>query len=114
MAFKIWGYALRSRRRGSDERTFVDLLRGYDPVVARTVYQVLSLYGPIKQFPILPGDRLTSTFGLADEDLEDVLMEITRAMDRKVCGPGVSRPIDTVQDLVSRVQDLPASPVNGI
>jgi hypothetical protein len=112
IAFKAWASVLRWKRRGSDEQTFIRMLHGYDPAVLHAVYQVLSKYGPVQAFPIMPNDTLKSTLGLADDDLEDVLVEIARAARKNAVGVSSGRPIKTVEDVASWVQDLPALVVN--
>jgi hypothetical protein len=99
---------LTRERSHVTEQTFVDHLAqfNFDGRITRTTYRYLQDVQNV-HFPILPTDALDEDLGLENDDIEQTIHELLRALKRKEA-PGRSHaPIITVEDLVRHLQACP-------
>jgi hypothetical protein len=99
---------LRHRRAGITPETFTAQLQqyGFDPVITSSTFRYLREV-QLVPFPVLPGDRLEETLGLAPEDIDQALRDLSTAL-RRVYSPGLQPvPLVTVEDLIRLLQASP-------
>jgi len=99
---------LSRQRRGVTEQTFVEHLAQYNfnPLITGTTYRYLQEVQQIK-FPILPSDALDEDLGLDSDDVDQVIHELLRSLNREEV-PGLRQePILTVEGLVRHLQASP-------
>ncbi|MDE1155812.1 MAG: hypothetical protein PW735_08785 [Acidobacteriaceae bacterium] len=99
---------LQAQREGVTELTFTEHMEqfGYDPVVCLSTYRYLQQVQRVS-FPILPADALEEDLGLAQEDVEQSVRELTAALGRYRNIGLVNTPLETVEDLVQLLQTFP-------
>ena len=99
---------LRRERRHVTEDAFVAHLAqyGFDGLITRTTYRYLQDVQNVR-FPILWSDALDEDLGLGNEEVDQTLRELLKAL-RRAETPGVSHaPIVTVENLVRHLQASP-------
>jgi hypothetical protein len=99
---------LTRERSHVTEQSFVEHLAqfNFDGLIARTTYRYLQDVQHV-HFPILASDALDEDLGLDNEDVEQTIRELLRALKREEA-PGMSHgPMITVEDLVWHLQTCP-------
>ena len=100
--------AMRRRRAGVNEYTFVNYLAtyGFDADIARMTYQYLQEKQNV-HFPIEPHDQLDEDLGLDSSDIRQTVRELLAACDRQYSPGMMHTPLVTVEDLVRYLQASP-------
>ena len=85
-----------------------------DPTIAEALWEALAREAEVEGFKPAPGDDLVYVFGLADEDLDDVVVKLLQRCGCRVPPPAETAnmaPIRTVADLYSFLEQMkPADP----
>jgi hypothetical protein len=99
---------LRRKRAGVTQETFTAQLQqyGFDPVITSSTFRYLREV-QLVPFPVLPGDDLEKDLGLAPEDVDQTVRDLTIALRREY-SPGLQPlPPVTVEDLIRLLQATP-------
>jgi hypothetical protein len=105
---------LRRRRAGITQETFTAQLQqyGFDPVITSATFRYLREV-QLVPFPVLPGDDLEKDLGLAPEDIDETVRDLSTALHREYM-PGLQpTPLVTVEDLIRLLQALPRTVRTG-
>lgn len=99
---------LRRMRAGVTQETFTAQLEqyGFDPVITSSTFRYMREV-QLVPFPVLPGDDLEEDLGLAPEDVDQAVRDLTTALRREY-SPGLQpTPLVTVEDLIRLLQASP-------
>lgn len=99
---------MRQKRAGITQATFTAQLQqyGFDPVITGSTFRYLQEV-QLVPFPVLPGDDLEKDLGLAPEDIDEAVHDLSTALRREYM-PGLQpTPLVTVEDLIRLLQSLP-------
>lgn len=82
-------------------RHFLSKNKAISPI-ALDVYNYLQDWMGRKDFPVKPTDRISSVYGIVDEDLDDFVMEVANANDLALPKDTSywQTPVITVEDLI--------------
>ena len=101
-------HRLRRKRAGITQETFTAQLQqyGFDPVITSATFRYLREVQLIP-FPVLPGDDLEKDLGLAPEDIDQTVRDLSMGL-RREHSPGLQpTPLVTVEDLIRLLQAEP-------
>lgn len=99
---------LRHKRAGVTHETFTAQLQqyGFDPVITSSAFRYLGEV-QLVPFPVLPGDDLEKDLGLAPEEIDQTVRDLSIALRREY-SPGLQPiPLVTVEDLIRLLQAEP-------
>ena len=99
---------LRRMRAGVTQETFTAQLEqyGFDPVITGSTFRYLREV-QLVPFPVLPGDDLEKDLGLAPEDVDQAVRDLSIGLRRQY-SPGLQpHPLVTVEDLIRLLQASP-------
>jgi hypothetical protein len=101
---------IANSRRGEDMTTFLSLLHDeslpYD--VAHIVYHRMQKYiNSEAEFPVHPEDNLYSIFGIVDEDVDDLIVEVLAECGRRMPPNAFESPPRTVRDVLDIIKICP-------
>jgi hypothetical protein len=105
---------LRRKRAGVTQETFTAQLQqyGFDPVITSATFRYLREV-QLVPFPVLPGDDLEKDLGLAPEDIDQTVHDLSTALRREYM-PGLQpTPLVTVEDLIRMLQASPRTVKTG-
>lgn len=106
---------MRQKRTGVTQETFTAQLEqyGFDPVITSATFRYLQEV-QLVPFPVLPGDDLENDLGLAPEDIDETVRDLSMALRREYM-PGLQpTPLVTVEDLIRLLQALPRIVKSGV
>ena len=100
--------ALNRQRHGVDEEAFAEYLAGFgfDRTVTAATYRYLQQVQHV-DFPILPSDSLDEDLGLAPEDLQQTVRDLSAALGREPQLGVLSGSLVSVEDLARLLQTSP-------
>lgn len=112
----IRDYLIRKSRKDDKPEDFTDYFvgEGFSESLVLSVYHHLQdCIGP-KDFPVRPRDNVAKIYGIVDDDLDDLVVEIAEA--NQLVLPLVTgywqKPVVTVEDLVRFIASFPVKDQN--
>ncbi|MCW5958619.1 MAG: hypothetical protein KIS76_00545 [Pyrinomonadaceae bacterium] len=107
----IKDYIIRRNRKEDKKEDFIKhfVKQGISELLALDVYQYLQNWMSFNDFPVRPLDNLVVIYGIADEDLDDSIIEIAEANSYEI--PKNTdyweKQIVTVEDLIRFIDSFP-------
>jgi hypothetical protein len=110
-----WPFAQRQKRlmrsrTGHTPTAFVDVADDDD--IAKAVLDALEGEAVLESFVPHPDDDLLEVYGIADEDLDDLVLKLLKKCDCRIPVPDETRdmePVRTAGDLVRFISEMRAS-----
>lgn len=106
-----WPWSVRQRHRMQERQRYgvTDFIQhfGREPDIAREIWEALSKEAVVEGFKPKPEDDLLEVFGLAEEDLDDLVLNILERCQCHIPSPSntASMPyVRTVADLFAFVE----------
>jgi len=101
-------YRLRRKRAGVTQQTFTAQLQqyGFDPVITSATFRYMREV-QLVPFPVLPGDDLEKDLGLAPEDVNQAVRDLSIALRREYSPGRQPLPLVTIEDLIRLLQASP-------
>lgn len=108
--FWIRDYFISKSRSKDKKEDFINHFSkiGISTSLALSVYQYLQDWKYIDKFPVRPTDDIANIYGIADEDLDDLIIEIAQSNHLEI--PQNTNywktPINTVEDVIKFVSSF--------
>ena len=100
----IQAYLIRRNRKDDKRGDFIDhfVSEGISEPVALSVYKYLQNWMGFDDFPVRPQDNIVKIYGIVDEDMDELIIEIAEANNLVVPDEPdeEQEPIATVEDLI--------------
>lgn len=102
IGIQMYPAVLRTLRRDDTLETFKAHFEGrrYPGPFIEAAYRHFQQLAGVRGFPVRPSDKLSTVYGLADDDLFDTLAELCKLAWDDSCLPSQLPPIDTVEDAI--------------
>jgi hypothetical protein len=107
----IRDYINLRNRRGDKKEDFIDYFvsQGISESLALSVYHYLQNWVNFKDFPVRPQDNIDDIYGIAEESLDDLIIEIAESNNLEI--PSNTdywgKPVVTVEDLIRFIASFP-------
>lgn len=109
--FRLKDYMIRRKRKEDKKENFLIYFvdKGISEPLVLSVYQYLQNWMSLSDFPVRPKDNIADVYGIVDEDLDDLIIEVAEINNFEI--PANTNywqePVITVEDLILFIVSFP-------